>query len=57
MANGKILRQLIRAGTIGDSEAFRLASEAVIQDERQKQHHLLANDLEQILYGEHFIMQ
>lgn len=53
MANGKILRQLIRAGTIGDSEAFRLASEAVIQDERQKQHHLLANDLEQILYGEH----
>ena len=53
VANGKILRQLIRAGTIGDSEAFRLASEAVIQDERQKQHHLLANDLEQILYGEH----
>ena len=53
MANGKILRQLIRAGTIGDSEAFRLASEAVIQDERQKQHHLLANDLEQLLYGEH----
>lgn len=53
VANGKILRQLIRAGTIGDSEAFRRASEAVIQDERQKQHHLLANDLEQILYGEH----
>ena len=48
MANGKILRQLIRAGTSGDSEAFRRASEAVIQDERQKQHHLLANDLEQI---------
>ena len=53
MANGKILRQLLKAGTSGDSEAFRRVSEAIIQDERQKQHHLLANDLEQILYGEH----
>ncbi|MFT7405802.1 AAA family ATPase [Zhongshania sp.] len=53
MANGKVLRQLIRAGSSGDSEAFRRASESVIKDERQKQHHLLANDLEQILYGEH----
>ncbi len=53
MANGKILRQLIKAGASGDSEAFKRASEAIIQEERQKQHHLLANDLEQILYGEH----
>jgi SpoVK/Ycf46/Vps4 family AAA+-type ATPase len=53
MANGKILRQLIRAGASGDSAAFRHASEAIINEERQKQHHLLANDLEQILYGEH----
>ncbi len=53
MANGKILRQLIKAGASGDSDAFRRASEAVIQDERQKQHHLLANDLEQMLYGEY----
>jgi SpoVK/Ycf46/Vps4 family AAA+-type ATPase len=53
MANGKILRQLIRAGSSGDVDAFRRASEAVIQDERQKQHHLLANDLERMLYGEH----
>jgi len=52
MANGKVLRQLIKAGASGDSDAFRRASEAVIHDERQKQHHLLANDLEQILYGE-----
>jgi SpoVK/Ycf46/Vps4 family AAA+-type ATPase len=51
MANGKILRQLFKAGTAGDAEAFRLASKAVIEEERQKQHHLLANDLEQILYG------
>lgn len=53
MANGKILRQLIKAGTTGDTVAFRLMSEAIVKDERQKQHHLLANDLEQILYGEH----
>ena len=53
MANGKILRQLIKAGASGDTDAFRRASEAVIQDERQKQHHLLANDLEQMLYGEY----
>ena len=53
MANGKILRQLIKAGTYGDSATFRRISEAIIEDERQKQHHLLANDLEQILYGEH----
>lgn len=51
MANGKILRQLLKAGTHGDAVAFRRASEAVIEEERQKQHHLLANDLEQILYG------
>ncbi|MGE8436138.1 MAG: AAA family ATPase [Pseudomonas palmensis] len=51
MANGKILRQLLKAGAIGDQAAFRRASEAIIEEERQKQHHLLANDLEQILYG------
>ncbi|MCD9097379.1 ATP-binding protein [Luteimonas fraxinea] len=51
MANGKILRQLLKAGTLGDHAAFRRASEAIIDEERQKQHHLLANDLEQILYG------
>ncbi|MBI2792800.1 MAG: ATP-binding protein [Gammaproteobacteria bacterium] len=52
MANGKTLRQLIKAGSSGDPTAFRRASEAIISEERQKQHHLLANDLEQILYGE-----
>lgn len=51
MASGKILRQLVKAGAAGDTDAFRQASEAIIREERQKQHHLLANDLEQILYG------
>lgn len=51
MASGKILRQIIKAGVSGDLEAFRQASQAVINEERQKQHHLLANDLEKLLYG------
>ena len=51
MANGKLLRQLIRSGAEGDVDAFRSAAKEVVADERQKQHHLLANDLETILYG------
>lgn len=51
MATGKILRQLIKSGVEGNTEAFRAAAEEVIREERAKQHHLLANDLERILYG------
>ena len=53
MASGRILRQLIKSGASGDMAAFRQASEAVIREERQKQHHLLANDLEKVLYGDY----
>ena len=52
MASGKILRQLIKAGSYGDVLTFKQVSEVVIREERQKQHHLLANDLEKILYGD-----
>lgn len=51
MAQGKLLRQLIRSGAEGDLDAFRGVAKRVIAEERQKQHHLLANDLETILYG------
>ena len=51
MANGKLLRRLIRSGSEGDMEAFRGAAKQVIEEERQKQHHLLASDLEAILHG------
>ena len=51
MSNGKLLRQLIRSGADGDLDAFRGVAKQVIAGERQKQHHLLANDLETILYG------
>ena len=52
MASGKILRQIIKSGIRGDLAAFRVASEAVIKPEREKNHHLLANDLERLLYGD-----
>ena len=54
MANAKLLRQLIKSGTEGDTASFRSASEAVIKEEREKNHHLLANDLERLLYGDRF---
>jgi AAA+ superfamily predicted ATPase len=51
VASGKLLRQLIKSGIEGNTESFKEASQHVIEEERQKQHHLLANDLERILYG------
>lgn len=51
MATSKLLRQLIKSGIEGNLDAFRAASEEVIKEERLKQHHLLANDLERLLYG------
>lgn len=51
MASGKLLRKLIKSGAEGNHEGFRAATEQVIRDERAKNHHLLANDLERILYG------
>jgi len=51
MASGKLLRQLMKTGAEGNHKAFRQVSEEVIRQERSKKHHLLANDLEKILYG------
>jgi SpoVK/Ycf46/Vps4 family AAA+-type ATPase len=49
MANGDLLRKLFRGYTKHDAVAFRSAAEAIIQEERAKNHRLLADDLEQIL--------
>ena len=57
MASGKLLRQLIRSGMQGDIEKFRMASEAVIKEERDKNHHLLARDLENLLHIERKIIK
>ena len=53
MASGKLLRQLIKYGARGDVPSFRAAAEAAISEEREKQHHLLANDLERMLYADY----
>ena len=51
MATAKLLRQLVKTGYEGNQEAFKRVSEQLIQEERSKNHHLLANDLTKILYG------
>lgn len=53
MAEGRLLRKLIGAGSRTESSEFRRVAEEVIKEERDKKHHLLANDLERILYGDH----
>jgi hypothetical protein len=52
VAEGRLLRRLVLAGARGEGDAFREVAEEVIRQERAKRHHLLANDLERILYGE-----
>ena len=49
MARSDLLLTLIRAGTSGDSRLFRAAAEAVIAEERTKQHHVLADALADLL--------
>ena len=46
MTSGKLLRRLVSSGAEGDLDAFRGVAKQVIAEEREKQHHLLANDLE-----------
>jgi SpoVK/Ycf46/Vps4 family AAA+-type ATPase len=51
MPSAKNLRQMFKSVASGDQESYRRVAEEIIQEERAKQHHLLANDLERILYG------
>lgn len=51
MSNGRLLRQLIKHGAKYGDEEFIKVAEEIIREERQKKHHLLANDLERLLYG------
>ena len=50
MAHRKLLRQLNRSEAVGDLDAIRGVAKQVIVEERRKRH-LLANDLQTILYG------
>ncbi len=49
MARADLLLQLARAGAKGDPALFRRALEAVIAEERAKQHHVVAKRLEEVL--------
>jgi len=51
VTEGRLLRQLFQAGAKVGGDEFRRVAEEVIRYERAKNHHLLANDLERILYG------
>lgn len=48
-ASGDLLRQLFKGYTKRDDPMFKTAAEAIIKEERLKNHRLLADDLERIL--------
>lgn len=45
MARSDLILSLVRAGTKGDQALFRRSVEAIIAEERAKQHHVLAEEL------------
>ncbi|SFR07127.1 AAA family ATPase [Desulfoscipio geothermicus] len=49
MARSDLLINLVRAGSRGDQLLFRKTVEAIIAEERKKQHHILASRLEEYL--------
>lgn len=50
MARADLLLDLVRAGARGDQALFRKALEALVAEERAKQHHILADRLAAYLY-------
>jgi AAA+ superfamily predicted ATPase len=52
MARSDLLLSLVRAGAKGDQPAFRRTVEALVADERGKQHHAMATQLAACLTGE-----
>lgn len=49
MARSDLLVSLVRAGTTGDKRGFRVASEAIIAEERAKHHNVLADRLTSLI--------
>lgn len=49
MASGDLLRKLFRSYAKHDDAAFRIALQEIVEEERAKNHRLLASDLEKIL--------
>lgn len=52
MARSDLLLSLVRAGTSGDTRGFRRTAEALIAEERAKQHFVLAESLSRVIGGE-----
>lgn len=49
MARSDLLRKLFAAYSRGDDRQFRVAAAEIVADERRKQHHMLASELEHAL--------
>jgi hypothetical protein len=49
MPNGDLLKQLFRNYKSSDNPGFEAVAQQIIAKERQKNHHVLANDLQRIL--------
>jgi hypothetical protein len=47
--NGDLLKQLFRNYKSSDNPGFEAVAQQIIAEERQKNHHVLANDLQRIL--------
>jgi len=52
MARADLLLKLVKAGTTGDKGLFNKVVESLIAEEKSKQHHVVANQLEDILRSE-----
>ncbi|MDA8226570.1 MAG: ATP-binding protein [Desulfitobacterium hafniense] len=53
MARGDLLKKLLVAYNRGEDKAFKEISMEIIKDERKKNHNVLADQLQRILYSEH----
>jgi TRAP-type C4-dicarboxylate transport system substrate-binding protein len=51
MARGEILRKLFKSFSHNEREAFLHAAQELIEEERSKNHLLLAKDLEKLLHN------
>lgn len=52
MARSDLLKEMFRSYARGDDASFRRVAESIVQDERKKNHSLLADELERLLSGE-----
>ncbi|HZG84865.1 AAA family ATPase [Paenibacillus sp.] len=53
MARADLLKKLFRSYKFNDNESFIKAAELIIDEERKKNHLVLADELKRILYSEH----